>query len=353
MIRFCWTALLLCALAQAAGAAEAVVTKVRGLSLNVDKGANQGLVVGMEVVVVRPPGEAVIHPITGENLGSPEIRLAAGEVAKVSAGSGVVRLKGLPLMAVRAGDVIRFVAPESPKEVMEQQARVEVEKKEEAQERQQLKSDVSGLTRDVKNIQGTIHTLENMVQRLEKVDERMRAQMQGVNTDINALKREMAKIRETVAALVSPKVDKSKGEKPDTLSTEQLDHLRQLIQDEIHKLRAEIPPETTVVQSAPAVEEHHPEPEQVEPEPEPEPAEEEPQPEESPETDAAPFYTTTWFMGAVGGLGLLGLGYYLFTFFTSRKGGDEEEEEEEDEEPEAEVEVEEEEEDDIVVEESK
>lgn len=361
MNRYCWTALLLCALAQAAGASEAMVTKVRGLSLSVDKGADQGLVVGMEVMVVRPPGEAVIHPITGENLGSPEIRLAAGQVAKVSVGSGVVRLKGLPLMAVRAGDVIRFVATGSPSQVMEQQTHTEVAKKEEAEERQQLKSDVSGLTRDVKSIQGTIHTLENMVARLEKVDERFRAQLKGISGDINGLRREMSQIREQVSALVSPTVGKTRGEKPDSLSSEQLDHLRQVIQEEIRKLRAEIPPETTVVvQAAPAVEEHHPEPEvHAEPEHreeehvEPEHAEEEHHEEETPGVEEPPFYTATWFLSAVGGLGVLGLGYYLFTFLKGRKGGGDEEEEEEEEEPEAEVEVEEEEEDDIVVEESK
>ena len=261
MIRYCWTILFLCALAQTADAGEALVTKVRGLSLNVDKGADQGLVVGMEVVVVRPSGEAVIHPITGENLGSPEIRLAAGQVAKVSAGSGVVRLKGLPLMAVHSGDVIRFVAADSPTQAVAQQTRTEVARKEEAEERQQLKSDVSGLTRDVKSIQTTIHTLENMVGRLEKVDERFRAQLKGISGDINGLRREMSQIRADVTALVSPKVGRLKGEKPDSLSSEQLDHLRQIIQEEIRKLRAEIPPETTVVHAAPVVEEHHPEPE--------------------------------------------------------------------------------------------
>jgi hypothetical protein len=352
MSRYCWAALLLCALAQAAGAAEAVVTKVRGLSLNVDKGADHGLVVGMEVVVVRPPGEAVIHPITGENLGAPEIRLAAGEVAKVSAGAGVVRLKALPLMPVRAGDVIRFVAAESASQVMAQQSRAEMERKEEAQERQQLKSDVSSLTRDVKSIQATIHALENMMQRLEKADERLRAQMQGINTDVNALKREMAKIRESVAALITPEVKKGRGEKPDTLTSEQLDHLRQIIQEEIAKLRAEIPPETTVVQAAPAVEEPPPEPEVHEEEPV-EPVEEEHHAEEPPAAEEPPFYTTTWFMGGVGAVGALGLGYYLVNFFRSRKGDEEEEEEEEEEEGPAEVEEEEEEEDDIVVEESK
>lgn len=365
MIRYCWTVLLLCALAQAAGAAEAVVTKVRGLSLNVDKGADQGLVVGMEVVVVRPPGEAVIHPITGENLGSPEIRLAAGQVAKVSARAGVVRLKSLPLMAVRAGDVIRFVATESPNQAMEEQTRVEVERKEEAQERQQLKSDVSGLTRDVKDTQTRIHSLENMVERLEKVDERFRAQLKGISGDINGLRREMSQIREQISTLVSPKVGKMKGEKPDSLSSEQLDHLRQIIQEEIRKLRAEIPPETTVVQAAVPVEEHHAEPE-VHAEPEhaepehheeehTEPAlpEEEHHEEETSATEEPPFYTATWFLGVLGVVGLAIVGFVAAKFLKGRKGGGDEEEEEEEEEPEAEVEVEEEEEDDIVVEESK
>ncbi|MCC7260941.1 MAG: hypothetical protein IT369_00330 [Candidatus Latescibacteria bacterium] len=360
-MRYCWTALLLCVLAQAAGAADAVVTKVRGLSLNVDKGADQGLVAGMEVVVVRLPGEAVIHPITGENLGSPEIRLAAGDVAKVSAGSGVIRLKSLPLMPVHAGDVVRYVATETVGQVAEEQIRVDVARREDAQERQQLKSDVSGLTRDVKNIQTTIHSLENMVQRLEKVDERMRAQMKGISTDVNALKREMAAIRETVATLVSPKVEKRHGES-DTLTATQLDRLRQIIQEEITKLRAEMPPpapETTAVAvHTPAIEEHHPEPEtHAEPEAQHEeaPAQEEPPAEEEPPVEEVPFYTTTWFMATVGGIGVLGLGYYLFTFLKGRKGDEEEEEEEEDDEPDAEVEVEEdeEEEDDIVVEESK
>lgn len=352
MSRYCWTALLLCILAQAAGAAEAVVTKVRGLSLNVDKGADQGLVVGMEVVVVRPPTEAVIHPITGENLGSPEIRLAAGEVAKVSAGAGVVRLKALPLMPVRAGDVIRFVAAETPVHAAEEKIRVDVARKEDAQERQQLKSDVSGLTRDVRNIQTTIHTLESMVQRLEKVDERMRAQLQGINTDVNALKREMAKVRESVAALVAPKVEKVRGES-DTLTTTQLDHLRQLIQYQINRLRAEIPPpapETTAV--APPAEEHHePEPAVEEHHEEEHPPEEPHEEETPPTTEEVPFYTTTWFMAILGALGLALVGFVVFDLQKVRKG--DEEEEEEDEEPEVEMEEEEEEEDDIVVEEER
>ena len=349
MIRYCSMALLLLALAQTAGAAEAVVTKVRGAVLNVDKGADQGLVVGMEVMVVRPPGEAIIHPITGENLGSPEIRLAAGEVAKVSANSGVIRLKGLPLMAVRNGDVIRFVAPESP-QAQAQQAQQEVAKKEEAQERQQLKTDVSGLTRDVRSIQERIKTFETLVQKLDKMDKLYQTQMRGVNSNISDLRQQMRKIQETVEDLRKVPV-KSKGEAPDSFSSAQLNNLRKVILEEINNQKALLTP------PAPPPVEHNEAPPKVEeprPEPAPEPKEEETQPEAPPAEPAvpeAPFYTTTLFMGGVGGVGLLLLGYYLFNRLRSGKGDEEEEEEEE---PEAEVEVEEEEEeDDIVVEESK
>lgn len=346
MTRNCLLAFFLLALARAAGAGpgEAVVTKARGAVLSVDKGADDGLVVGMEVVVVRPPGEAVIHPITGENLGAPQIRLGTGEVAKVSAKSGVVRLKESPLMAVRPGDVIRFVASEMTPKAAAEQERLEVEKKEEAQERQQLKTDVSGLARDLKSIQGTIRTLENMMQRLEKVDESLKAQMRGIATDVNALKREMKEIRAMVMAVP---VEKMKGEAAaDTLTPAQLARLRQIIQEEIQTLQAQAQPQAAPETTAAA----EPQVAQEEPAPE-EPAPEEPAPEEPAAPLVPPFYTTTWFMYGVGGLGVLIILYYVFRWLKSRPGKEDEEEDEEEEEKE--VEVDEVEEDDIVVEESK
>ncbi len=63
-------------------AGEAFVTRVRGTRLTLDKGAEAGLEVGLPVTVVRPPEESVIHPLTGENLGSPEIEIAEGEISK-------------------------------------------------------------------------------------------------------------------------------------------------------------------------------------------------------------------------------------------------------------------------------
>ena len=73
-------------------AGEALITKVRGASLTIDSGAEAGLVQGMTVIIIRPPGEAVIHPITGENLGAPEGEIGSGEIAKISNRAASVRL---------------------------------------------------------------------------------------------------------------------------------------------------------------------------------------------------------------------------------------------------------------------
>ena len=73
-------------------AGEGLITKVRGFNLTVDKGAEDGLTVGMKVDVIRPPTEAVIHPVTGENLGAPEINLGVGEITKTSGRASNVNL---------------------------------------------------------------------------------------------------------------------------------------------------------------------------------------------------------------------------------------------------------------------
>lgn len=54
------------------------ITKIRGRTLTIDKGADDGLEVGLEVTIVRLPDEAIIHPLTEKNLGAPEIEIAGG-----------------------------------------------------------------------------------------------------------------------------------------------------------------------------------------------------------------------------------------------------------------------------------
>ena len=119
-----WVLAAFVAWALPADAGEGLITKVRGRTLAIDKGAADGLEVGLEVTVVRPPDEAIIHPLTGENLGAPEIEIASGRINKVSARAASVQLDGNPIISVRPGDMARFLTIEE-KMVMEQEVATE------------------------------------------------------------------------------------------------------------------------------------------------------------------------------------------------------------------------------------
>jgi len=119
-----WVLAALVAWALPADAGEGLVTKVRGITLTIDKGADDGLEIGLEMAVVRLANEAIIHPLTGENLGAPEIEIASGRINKVSARAASIQLDGNPIITVRSGDIARFLMIEE-KMVMDQEVATE------------------------------------------------------------------------------------------------------------------------------------------------------------------------------------------------------------------------------------
>jgi len=100
------------------------ITKIRGRTLTIDKGADDGLEVGLEVTIVRLPDEAIIHPLTEKNLGAPEIEIAGGRINKVYARAASIQLDSNPILSIRPGDMGRFLTMEE-KMVMEQEVSTE------------------------------------------------------------------------------------------------------------------------------------------------------------------------------------------------------------------------------------
>ena len=180
-------------------AGEAFITKARGTNLTIDQGAEAGLVVGMEVAVVRPPGEAVIHPVTGENLGSPEIEIAVGQITKTSARAASVTLGRRPLLSVQPGDLVRFITPEEEMIMDQERSMATAEKAQE--ERRTLKGSVSDLTRSIRKTQGTIGDLRGAINRLERIDESIKVQLRGINEDIHVMKEEISSLKESVSLM--------------------------------------------------------------------------------------------------------------------------------------------------------
>ena len=162
------SALMAAALATPVVAGEAFVTKARGTSITIDKGADDGIEVGLDMTIFRPPEEAVIHPLTGENLGAPEIELVTGKVSKVSARAASITLISAPLLSLRPGDVARFVTIEEQM-VLDQEMSTETAEKA-ASERQQIRSDAGKLSRNISIKSCAVQHLRHCIDRILNVN---------------------------------------------------------------------------------------------------------------------------------------------------------------------------------------
>ena len=330
-------------------AGEAYIKKARGNKLVIEQGAEAGLEVGMEVTIVRPPGDAVIHPVSGENLGAPEIKVGTGQVTKTSARAATI-VVSQALLNIQPGDMVRFTTVEEELILDEE---VQRQRREQAQkERRQIQGDLSKLTQSIKRTQGTIKDLRNAIKRLDRIDENIKGQLRIINDDIHGMKEEIKGLKETVNLMGVVPVG-AEGEIKDGLITEEN---REVLEEFIRGVMQEEMPEPWEREAGdPSVDD-------LAEEDDPDFADSEPLEEESSWWDI--FEDKFWYVvvGVVGVLLLIAMAlYYLKMKSDAEKEDDEdddeddddEEEEEEDEEEEDDEEdfdVEDEEEDDIVVE---
>ena len=217
-------------------AGEAYIKKARGNKLVIEQGAEAGLEVGMEVTIVRPPGDAVIHPVSGENLGAPEIKVGTGQVTKTSARAATI-VVSQALLNIQPGDMVRFTTVEEELILDEE---VQRQRREQAQkERRQIQGDLSKLTQSIKRTQGTIKDLRNAIKRLDRIDENIKGQLRIINDDIHGMKEEIKGLKETVNLMGVVPVG-AEGEIKDGLITEENEEvLEEFVRDVIAKERTE------------------------------------------------------------------------------------------------------------------
>lgn len=327
--------------ATAGYAGDALVTKVRGSRLVIDMGTNAGLGVGMMVTVVRPPGEAIIHPLSGENLGAPEVKIGTGEITKTSAQAATVRLGDDLLMSVRPGDIVRFLSSEE--EMIMEQERTTAQQERNQQDHKEFRKEASRLADRIKGVQGSIGRLEGVIKAVQAAQKGYKTQLGIIHRDVSSMKEDIKTLKDQVA-LYGPIPVGDIGEQQEegagglNLSDEEdVAQLKEIIRDVVGEVQEMSPPpplDEGELELPPLEED------MLEPEPE----------EES-------FFTQPLFFGILGGLGLLGVFAFLYMKMTAASEEDEEDEEDDEEEEmdddeELEVEIEEDEEDDIVVEET-
>ncbi len=299
-------------------AGEALVTRVRGSVLTIDAGAEGGLIKGLSVDIVRPPGEAVIHPITGENLGAPEMVIGRGEISKTSNRAANVKVESGLLLSVRPGDFVRFTTPQE--EMLIDQERTVVTQEKNQEEHQGFRNEIARLTRNIKNVQGRIGGLEQMMKRVERVEEGFRVQLRGINTDMNVMKEDIVDLKEAVSLMGAVPVAGLEGEmaaEPVDLSSEEsVEQIRQIVRNVIEESQPVVPP---VSQEELAL------PEETALDV---PLEEEEMASEEGEEEE-PFYLQTWFIGLLAAIGIIGVAAFVYMRMMANGGEDEEDEEDE------------------------
>jgi hypothetical protein len=328
-------------------AGEALVTKVRGSSLTIDTGAEAGMVQGMVVTIVRPPSEAVIHPITGENLGAPEVEIGTGEISKTANRAANVRIGPGLLLPVRPGDIVRFVT--SDEEMIMDQERSIAREDKDVQEHQGFRKEISQLARNIRNVQGRIGGIEKMMKRVERVEEGFKVQLRGINTDMNTMKDDIKDLKESVALMGTIPIDgldengESMGGGLDLESEEDVEALKQVVREvlESEQFTSDLSPLEEEELALPAEDG----------------MEMEMDLEESEEEEEGSFFTSSIFFGILGAIGIIAVA--AFVYLKMMAGSEEEDAEEhhdddeiaqDDDDLDMDMEIEEE--DDIVVEET-
>jgi len=309
--------LLLTGVGSRAFGGEALVTRVRGGRVMLDAGAAAGLSKGMEIKLFRPPGETIYHPITGEDLGAPEVEIAGGVVTKVSEHASSVHLKGEVLMGVRPGDVARFTTPDE--QMLMAEERTIATREENQREHRQFRQEIARLKRSISSTQGRIGGLQKLVRRIERIEDGFRVQLRGINEDLVVMKKDVRDLKDqmTLYARVPVPVagdsENPQGSGPPGLTAEDVE---KIVQQAMEQQQAAAVPANPPADTLGLGEDLGEEDLGIE--------------SEAGAAEEKPLYARLWFLFlVVGVIGIAAVGAFLYLRMSAVSEEDEEEEEDE------------------------
>ena len=314
---------------------EAPISKVSGDRVIVEVGAQEGIEAGEKLKIYRQE-DAVIHPITGEVLGSPKVEIGEVEIVKISDASSSGKVVS-SYVSIKPGDSVRYLPPGAVETAMSSEALVSappppmpsMEMIEELEGR--VKEDVGKLTQEVTDIQKTIKSLSGMLKKLDRMDRILARDISAMRRDVNVLRDEVKGFKDRFSVLpVAPDSERVLGPKPFSLDhPDDIAKLRMIIQDIVETL-------VKRVEAAPTQETARPGDLGGTPEGDIEADLDELLGQTDPSADTAgegpvatvPWHKKLWVWGIISGVVVLG---GLGLFFLRRGGGDVEEDEEDEE----------------------
>ena len=197
-MRFIFQILLLLALPAGLSAAEVQIARVEKNALRIKAGSAQGLKPGMKFDVLRQE-EQMVHPITGEQLGSPKVKIAEAQITKVYRTSALARVTS-SYAPIEPGDLVRPVElraeppappPAAPPPAASAGVRVTPAVTD------YVREVAERLTKEIVDLQSKISSLTKTLGRISKIEGGI-ARMQG---EIGAMKSNVSSLRGDVDSL--------------------------------------------------------------------------------------------------------------------------------------------------------
>ena len=157
--------------------AQAKVVKVEGKTVHLDVGSDRGMEVGMLADIYRQ-AEPIIHPVTGENLGSPRVKIGRIEIRKVEPTSamGTILNQYAPVLP---GDTAEGIdidpTPEEQMQADVNEARAEIKAlaRSLADEIKANQKAIADLRRTLRRIGSSERRLTSLINTVKNMRERM------------------------------------------------------------------------------------------------------------------------------------------------------------------------------------
>ncbi|MSS71773.1 MAG: hypothetical protein EXS64_09820 [Candidatus Latescibacteria bacterium] len=184
---------------------ETPVAKADKKTIQLKAGTNRGLKAGMWLDVFRQE-EPIVHPITGEVLGSPRVKIAEVQVTKVLRTSAVGKIT-LSYAPILAGDLVREAGsvPMQPAERPASTAPAEKRHPAPAPSEETQRT-AERLTREISDIRANIAALSRTLARIagiERTVSRMKGDLGAMQSTVASLKHEVESLREKPPAVVN------------------------------------------------------------------------------------------------------------------------------------------------------
>ena len=160
--------------------AQAKVVKVKEKAVHIDVGSDRGIEVGMLADIYRQ-AEPIIHPVTGENLGSPRVKIGRIEIRKVESTSAVGYLLN-QYAPVLPGDTAEGIeidpTPEEEMQADVNEARAEIKAlarslADEIKANQKAIADLRRIGSSEWRLTSLINTVKNMRERMVSIESKL------------------------------------------------------------------------------------------------------------------------------------------------------------------------------------